>query len=116
MNPAENYILKQQEPFLTILLQLQVIIEKTIPELDLKHKWKIPFYYINNKPFCFLNVSKNYVDLGIVSGFENQIYKEKLVSKNRTKMVSLRYFDVDDVESDILISVLQKSREFHLSR
>ena len=45
MNPAEDYILKQDEPFRSILLHLQIVIETTIPEVELMYKWKVPFYY-----------------------------------------------------------------------
>jgi len=67
MNPAEEYILEQLEPFRSILLQVQVVIESTIPEVELKFKYKIPFYYIDGAPFCYLNVPKNkkYVDVGV---------------------------------------------------
>ena len=58
MNPAENYILNQREPYRSILLQLQVVIEHTISDVDLKYKYKIPFYYIGGKPFCYMNQSK----------------------------------------------------------
>lgn len=35
MNPAENYIIDQIEPLRSMLLHLQLIIENTIPSLDL---------------------------------------------------------------------------------
>ena len=111
MNPAENYILKQAEPFQSILLQLQVIVESTLPKLDLKYKYKIPFYYLHGKPFCYFNVTKKYVDVGIVKGTQNQIYIEKLITEKRKKMVSLRYYNIDDIEVDVLISVLEKASE-----
>ena len=43
MNPAEAYILRQEEPYKSILLQLQAIIEAVVPEAELLYKWKIPF-------------------------------------------------------------------------
>lgn len=52
MNPAEHYILEQQEPYRSMLLHIQSVVEHTIPKVELKYKYKIPFYYINNKPFC----------------------------------------------------------------
>jgi len=66
MKPAESYILRQSEPFKSILLHLQILIERTFSKLMLQFKWKIPFYYMNNKPFCYLNVSekKGYIDVG----------------------------------------------------
>lgn len=38
MNPAEDYILNQPERYRSILLHVQVIIEHTIPEAELKFK------------------------------------------------------------------------------
>lgn len=45
MNPAEDYIYNQPEVYRAILMHLQVVIEQTIPEIELKYKWRIPFYY-----------------------------------------------------------------------
>ncbi|WP_368662250.1 DUF1801 domain-containing protein [Zobellia laminariae] len=64
MNPAENYILDKPEPFRSILLHLQSVIERTVPQVDLKFKYRVPFYYINGTPFCYLNQTKDYIDLG----------------------------------------------------
>ncbi len=113
MNPAENYILNQQEPYRSILLHIQVIIEHTIPELDLKYKYKIPFYYIHKKPFCYLNVTKGYVDIGFWKGNQLQIHRDQFVTENRKMMVSLRYWKQEDVESDILIDVLREALKLY---
>jgi len=55
MKPAEVYILNQPEPYKGILLHLQLLIEGAFTDVELKYKYKIPFYYLNNKPFCYLN-------------------------------------------------------------
>jgi len=39
MNPAEDYILNNPDPYRSILLHLQVVIEKIIPEAALKYKY-----------------------------------------------------------------------------
>jgi len=111
MNPAENYILNQPEPYRSILLHLQVIIEQTIPALDLKYKYNIPFYYINNKPFCYCNAShkKQYVDLGFWKGNQIQIHQDYLVTENRKMMVSLRYQTLEDINDIVLIDVLEEA-------
>jgi hypothetical protein len=113
MNPAENYIVNKPEPYRSILLHIQAIIEHTIPELDLKHKYKIPFYYINNKPFCYLNVTKGYVDVGFWKGNQIQIHQNHLVTENRKMMVSLRYWKLKDVEDAILIDVLRETLKLY---
>ena len=40
MKPAELYILNRPEPFRTMLMHLQILVESTIPEADLRYKWK----------------------------------------------------------------------------
>ncbi len=115
MNPAEDYILNQPEPYRSILLHLQVVIEHTIPILDLKYKYKIPFYYINNKPFCYLNAShkKKFVDLGFCKGNKIQIYQEHLVTEHRKVMVSLRYKRLEDINDKVLREVLLKAASLY---
>ncbi len=109
MNPAEDYILNQEEPFKSILLQLQVLIETTIPELELKFKYRIPFYYLEGKPFCYLNVSakKKYVDVGFWSAAHITAHLDKLTTDGRKVMKSLRYTTLEEIDGQIFIEVLQ---------
>jgi len=115
VNPAENYILNQPEPYRSILLHLQVVIESTLPEVELLYKYKIPFYYINNKPFCYLNAShkKQFVDLGFWKGNKIKIHQEHLVTENRKMMVSLRYKSFEDLDDTILMEVLKKAASLY---
>lgn len=113
MNPAELYILKQPEPYKSILIQLQILIESTLPKLELKFKWRIPYYYLNGKPFCFLHASKGYVDVGLNKGFQLKAHESHLVDKNRKIMKSLRYFSVDEIDSEILIEVLLEQKSLY---
>ena len=108
MNPAENYILNQPEPFKSILLQLQILIEAVYPDVDLKYKWKIPYYYLHDKPFCFLNVTKGYVDVGFWLPHQIEKLDKYLVSKDRKVMKSLRYFTIEEIDQDILFQVLEE--------
>ncbi len=107
MNPAENYILKQSEPFRSVLLHLQSVIEHTISNVDLKYKYRIPFYYINGKPFCYLNQSKDYVDLGFWNASSLTKHVELMVTEKRKIMKSLRYKSLEEINNTILIEVLQ---------
>lgn len=109
MNPAEAYILEQAEPYRSILLHLQAVIERTLPEIDLKFKYRIPFYYFDKTPFCYLNQTKNYVDVGFWHSAHITVHQEKLVTKDRKIMKSLRYFTLEDIEESILIDVLQNA-------
>lgn len=113
MNPSESYILDQKEPFKSILLQLQVLIETTIPEVELKFKYRIPFYYLDGKPFCYLNVPKKkaYVDVGFWSSAHLTVHQDKMVTEGRKVMKSLRYPSLDHLDAEVLIEVLQNALE-----
>ena len=120
MKPAEEYILKQLEPYQTILLHLQLLIEKEFPEVTLQYKWKIPVYYLNGKQLCYLNVSakKRYVDVGLWVSNNLKEYDNYLISEGRKVVKSLRYFSLEEINPEILIAVLHevvkiKGKEFY---
>ncbi len=112
MNPAEEYILKQPEPFKTILLHLQVIIETTVPETELLFKWKVPFYYVGKSPICYLNVTKGYVDVGFWGAQYFSKHVEKLESDTRKYVKSLRYRVQEDIDDQVLIEILEQAYTF----
>ncbi|RZS91901.1 DUF1801 domain-containing protein [Aquimarina brevivitae] len=109
MNPAEEYILRQPEPYKSMVLQLQVVIENVLPEVELLYKYKIPFYYIGGKPFCYLNVTKGYVDVGFWSSAHLTKHQEHMYTKGRKVMKSLRYYTPEAIQEEILIDVLQEA-------
>lgn len=112
MNPAEEYILNQKEPFKSVLLHLQVVIEGTIPELELKFKYRTPFYYLDGKPFCYLNVPKNkpFVDVGFWSSAHLTVHADKMVTEGRKVMKSLRYHSLEDIDGEVLEAVLKDAQ------
>ncbi len=113
MNPAEAYILKQEEPYQSILLQLQTIIEAVAPNAELLYKWRIPFYYCNDIPLCYLNQSKNYVDLAFWHFDKMDEFTEHFVDANRKSIRSLRYKSIEDINDDVAVYVLQKQLEIN---
>ena len=110
MKPAEAYIINQPEPYCSILMHVQVIIEHTIPEAVLKYKWRIPCYYVGKRPVCYLNAShkKQFVDVAFWHSSYITKYKELLITENRTVVKSLRYKTLEDVNDEVLISMLKQ--------
>ena len=98
--------MEQPEPFRGILLHLQSVIEHTVPGVDLKYKYRIPFYYLDGKPFCYLNQSKDYVDLGFWSAAHLTVHLEHMTTTGRKMMRSLRYKSLEEINNEILIDVL----------
>ncbi len=109
MNPAENYILNQAEPFRSILLHLQAVIECIIPEAQLKFKWKLPCYYIDDSPFCYMNVpaKKGYVDLGFWRSAHLTAHADKMTIDGRKVIKSLRYTSLTALDETVLKEILQ---------
>jgi len=111
MKPAEKYILDQSEPFRSMLLHLQMVIEHTIPQAELKFKWKVPFYYVGKRPVCFLNCTKGYVDLGFWNSANLTVHVEHMTTAGRKMMKSLRYTSLEEINDQILIEILQNAYE-----
>lgn len=109
MNPAENYILKQPEPYRSMLMHLQVVVENTTPEVVLLYKYRIPFYYYKKRPFCFLNAShKNqFVDICFARGNQITTHQDQLVTEKRKKMASLRYKSLEEINDEVLIEIIK---------
>ncbi|WP_299160831.1 DUF1801 domain-containing protein [uncultured Tenacibaculum sp.] len=115
MKPAEEYILKQEEPLKSILLHLQILIETNFKEVTLLYKWKIPFYYVNNKPLCYFNATKKgYVDVGFYSKTSLKAYNEFLVLEKRKAVKSIRYYKLEEINKEVLISVLSEAYKVRL--
>ena len=112
MKPQDLYILNQPEKYRDILLHVIAVVEKVVPEATLEYKWKIPFFYLDKKPFCYLNAShkKQFVDVAFIKGFELKKNQQHLVADNGRSMVkSLRYSNLEDIDNEILISVLTEA-------
>lgn len=109
MNPAENYILNQPEPFKSILLHVQSVIERTITDAQLKFKWKLPCYYVADSPFCYMNVSvkKGYVDVGFWRSTHLTKHADKMTMKGRKMIKSLRYTSLEEIDETVLKEILQ---------
>lgn len=111
MNPAEVYILNQPEPYRAILLHIQAIVVQTIPEVELKYKWRLPCFYVGASPICYLNVSqkKKYVDVGFWNSAHLTKHLDKMVSEKRKVVRSLRYGSLEEIDNGVLITVLSEA-------
>lgn len=113
MNPAEQYIDQQNEPWRGLLLELKVLTEKQVPEAQLLYKYGIPFYYLKGRPFCYLLATKKYVDLGIVRGNLLTNNLDNLEKGNRQTVRSLRYKKPEQLEVEVLQTVLDEAASFY---
>lgn len=115
MKPAEEYILKQPQQYKEIIYYVCSVIEQEFPETEMLFKWKIPFYYLDKKPFCYINVShkKKFVDIAFFYGNQLKNNLEFLISENRTQIKSLRYFDLDTIPDNVLRDIINEAKEVY---
>jgi len=99
LNPVENYILNQKEPYQSILLYVRSVILKSLPDIVEKYNYGIPFYHQNKKPMCYLNILKgtNYVDVAFVQGVFLQNKFPQLKDGSKRKLV--RSIQVERLEN-----------------
>jgi hypothetical protein len=117
MNPALEYIDRAPEPFRAIMLHLQVLVEASCPSAQLKYKWHLPFYYLDDKTmFCFFNYRKTFVDLGLAYGnLLSDSHGVLVAGENRKMMRSLRFCDLESVDDEIVIETLQELEQLRIA-
>ena len=85
LSDLDQFFLNQDEPNKSCFMALRQSILKFSPQISEHWKYKLPFYYFNGKPFCYLwhdKTAQPYI--GIVKGkwIDNPI----LIQGNRKKM------------------------------
>ena len=116
MNPSESYILNQREPYQSIMLYVRSVIFKTLPEVNERYSYKIPFYNVDKKPLLYLNVLKgtNYVDVAFVQGILLEDKFPVLENHNNRKQVrSIKVKSLEDFDEMDFVELLKEAR-FHL--
>ncbi|RAR70132.1 DUF1801 domain-containing protein [Flavobacterium aciduliphilum] len=115
MKPVDAFILNQPEPYKAIVLHLIAVISGSFNALTLEFKYGVPYFYCNQKPFCYLapNIKKNYVDLGIAKGFQLKYNQDILISENRNTVKSLRYSSLEAIDHNQLLSVLTEAMSLY---
>lgn len=117
MNPALEYIDRAAEPYRSIMMHLQVLVETAITDAQLKYKWHLPFYYLDEKTmFCFFNFRKTFVDLGMSYGNELSNKHGVLIAGEGRKMLrSLRFYTLEDINDKVVIETLKELQELRLN-
>lgn len=107
LKPIDEYFHLQNEPSKSCLQALRDhILNKT--NLVEEWKYKMPFYYLNDRPFCYLWIDKkrHHPYIGIVNG--KDIEHPDLLSEKRAKMKILLIDPKEDIPIEKINSI------FHL--
>jgi len=115
MKPVDNYFFNQEEPYQSIMLYLRSVILKTLPTIEERYSYKIPFYNHNKKPLLYLNILKgtNYVDVAFVQGvlFEDK-FPELKNYNNRKQVRSIQVTSLEDFDELLFVEILKTATGF----
>jgi hypothetical protein len=118
MNPIEQHIFNQKEPYQSIMVYVRSVVFKTLPDIEERFSYKIPFFNIHKKPLLYLNVLKgtNYVDVAFVQGI---LLEEKYPNlKNHNNRKQVRSLQVKSLENfdELQFIELLKDAANHLKK
>ena len=110
MKPVDDYFLNQKEPFQSIMLYVRSVILNTLPEIEERYSYKIPFYNLGKKPMIYLNILKetSYVDVAFVQGILLENDFPVLKNDNKRKQVrSLQLKTIEELDQENFVELLQ---------
>ena len=114
MKPVDEYFISQKEPYQSIMLYVRSVILNTLPEVEERYSYKIPFYNIDKKPMIYLNVlkGKDYVDVAFVQGVLLENDFPVLKNNNKRKQVrSIQLKTIEDLDHQNFLQLLNKASE-----
>jgi hypothetical protein len=114
MNPVELYILNKKEPYQSIMLYIREVIFKTLPSVEEKFRYSVPYYTHKNKPMLYLNIlkGKKYVDIAFVQGVLLEPDFSQLKNDNNRKQVrSLQVYNLEDFDELMFVALLKNASE-----
>jgi hypothetical protein len=109
VKPVDTYFLNQKEPYQSIMLYVRSVILNTLPEIEEKYSYKIPFYNIGKKPMIYLNIlkGKDYVDVCFVQGILFEKDFPILKNDNKRKQVrSIQLKNIEDLDQENFVKLL----------
>ena len=115
MNPIEQHIYNQEEPYQSIMLYVRSVILKTIPTVEEKYSYRLPFFNVFDKPMLYLNVLKgtNFVDVAFVQGIILEEKYPQLKNHNNRKQVrSLQVKSLEDFDELMFVQLLKDATDY----
>jgi hypothetical protein len=83
------------------MMYIRSVVHRTLPEVQERYRYGVPFFHCDNKPLCYLNIPKNttYVDVAFVQGIlleeEFPVLED---GRNRKQVRSIRLFALEELD------------------
>ncbi len=112
MRPIDDYFINQKEPHQSIMLYVRSVILNTLPKVEERFSYKIPFYNCYGKPMIYLNIlkGKDYVDVAFVQGILLEKKFPILKNDNKRKQVrSIQLRRLEDLDQEDFCKLLHEA-------
>ena len=107
---VDQFIVKLSENIQDITTYLRNVILETSEDFTEEIKWGMPSYGIQ-KNICYLQPSKNHVNLGFYYG-ASLIDKDNLLEGTGKQMRHIRIKKLDEIKSEKIKALIQEAIEF----
>ena len=113
MDEIDNFYMVKPEPLRGCLLSLRDVILRSNPDITEAWKYRMPFFYLRKKMFCYLWVHKknSLPYIGIVDG--RMIIHPRLVQEKRSRMKIMLVDPTKDLPVRIILSILKEAASFY---
>lgn len=109
LHEIENFYLNLSEPTRSCMLSLRDVITDYHPEITQEWKYRLPFFYLRGKMFCYLWMDKKtgHPYIGFTDG--GKMSHPMLVQGDRKRMKILSIDPRVDVPIEMLYKVLDEA-------
>ncbi len=94
------------------MLYVRSVILNTLPDVEERYSYRIPFYNIGKKPMVYLNIlkGKDYVDVAFVQGILLEKQFPILKNDNKRKQVrSIQLKSIEDLDHENFVELLNEA-------
>ncbi len=107
LRKLDQFYLEQPEPNRSFMLSLRSFFLNYDAGITEKWKYKIPFFYYKNKPFCYIwkdnKTQQPYVGIVKADEFEHPL----LIKGNRKKMKVLYFDTTEDIPVKLIDEIFK---------
>ena len=113
MDEIDNFYTSKPEPLKGCLLSLRDLILRSDPELEEAWKYRMPFFYLRKRMFCYLWVDKktSVPYIGIVEG--RKLSHPRLVQEKRSRMKVMFIDPTSDLPVRIIGRILKSAASLY---
>lgn len=111
MTPLQEFYESFAEPNKSCFLFLRQFILNKTELMDEKYKWRLPFFYYKDKPFCYLWVNKK-INMPYVCFVRSlHIERPELKLGDRKQMKALTIDPNKDINTELLAKIMAESMD-----